>query len=536
MSIPSGTSEACSVSVRSSSAISSSEIISRWSRKSGLVLFVGLLGFAVGCGSNGSSSSGSGPFSNSSLSGSYVCRISGNDTFIDSNNNQQSETYTETLVLTADGAGRIKGTEDFNSSLPSLGFAGGTAFTGTYSIGHDGNGSMTINFSAPSSGQINLSITMVSTTKFYVVEADAFANFSANASGEGVKQASSTFTAAPTGTFVIRAHELLPNSNATLGILSSNGPTVTGTLDLLRSGTLLPQVSLTSAAFSAPDTSGRGTLTYTDNSSSPVTVQYQYYEIDANTFWLMVSDPSFLGTGSGEMQSGGSPGLAGNYAFGSGGDTNSSIGGVRSVGVFTAGSGSITGGKLDSVQDGTSVFFNQDFTGTYTQGTNGRVQVTLVPSGSASVMIPEIFWMVSPSRAFFLIDSNAKVEDGTVDLQQRNTFAATDVSGQYALVMDGFNSNNLLTRIGTLISDGKGNLQLNEEANSFVPGSLPGLINDPGTLPGNYTVDGNGRVAAAISSLSSNLVMYMVSPGQGYILQNDPGTEIAGKMTLQTSP
>jgi hypothetical protein len=123
-----------------------------------------------------------------------------------------------------------------------------------------------------------------------------------------------------------------------------------------------------------------------------------------------------------------------------------------------------------------------------------------------------------------------------VDLQQQNTFATTDVSGQYAMVMDGFNTSNFLTRIGTLISDGKGNLQLNEEANSFVPGNLPGLINDPGTLPGNYTVDANGRVAAAISTLSSNLVMYMVSPGQGYILQNDPGTEISGTVMLQTSP
>jgi len=49
-------------------------------------------------------------------------------------------------------------------------------------------------------------------------------------------------------------------------------------------------------------------------------------------------------------------------------------------------------------------------------------------------------------------------------------------------------------------------------------------------------VDGNGRVAAAVNTVSSNLVMYMVSPGQGYTLQNDPGVEISGKVTLQTSP
>jgi hypothetical protein len=43
-------------------------------------------------------------------------------------------------------------------------------------------------------------------------------------------------------------------------------------------------------------------------------------------------------------------------------------------------------------------------------------------------------------------------------------------------------------------------------------------------------------VSATISSVSSNLVIYMVSPSQAYILQNDPSTEISGTLQLQTSP
>jgi hypothetical protein len=175
-----------------------------------LSVLCGLLAFAVGCGSN-SSSTGSGPFSNASLNGSYVCQLVGNDSFIDSANNLQNESYTETLVILTDGAGHLKGVEDFNSSLPATGFTAGTAFTGTYTIGHDGNGSMTINFSAPSSGQINLSITMANTSNFYAVEADAFSNFSANAAGEGIKQNSGALTTPPTNaSFVIRAHQELP--------------------------------------------------------------------------------------------------------------------------------------------------------------------------------------------------------------------------------------------------------------------------------------------------------------------------------------
>ncbi len=494
---------------------------------------VAALVLALGCGSS-STSSGTGPFSNASLNGSYVCRLSGSDSFIDSNNNLQNESYTETLVFTADGSGKLTGTEDFNSDLPTSGFTAGTAFTGTYSIGRDGNGSMTINFSAPSTGQINLSITMANTSRFYVAEADAFANFSANAAGEGVKQSASAFQV-PTGTFVTRVHQVFPTtvSSATVGVLTSNGTTVTGTVDVLRNDTLLPQLTLTGGSFSVPDSNGRGTLVYTDNASPAVTTHYQYYEIDANTFWLMESDSAGLGTGSAEIQASGTLALSGNYAFGSSGDTDSFIGGVRSVGVFTAAGGAITGGALDSVQDGGSIL-NSSFSGTYTQSANGRVDVNLTPASGPA--IAEVFWMVSPSRAFFLVAATNKVEDGTIDLQQRNTFAATDLKGQYALLMDGYNSSNLLTRIGTLISDGNGNLQLNEEANSFVHGTLPGLINDPATLSGTYTMDANGRATAALTSLSSNLVIYMVSPGQAYILQNDPGVEVSGQTTLQSSP
>jgi hypothetical protein len=499
-----------------------------------LAVLCGLLAFAVGCGSN-SSSTGSGPFSNASLNGSYVCQLVGNDSFIDSANNLQNESYTETLVITTDGAGHLKGVEDFNSSLPAVGFIAATAFTGTYTIGHDGNGSMSINLSAPSSGQINLSITMENTSKFYAVEADAFSNFSANAAGEGIKQNSAALTAAPTSaSFVLRAHQELPSASATVGTLNTSNPlSLTGTIDVLRNGALLPQLTLSSGTLSAPDSNGRGTLVYTDSAPSPVTAHYEYYILDANTFVLMQSDATLLGTGRAEAQASGSLTLSGNYVFGSRGDTSANTGGVRSVGGFTAASGTISAGTLDSVQDGTSIL-SESFTGTYTPGANGRIDASLtLSSGSA---VAEVFWMVSPSRAFFLINDANKVEDGTIDLQQQNSFAASDVKGQYALVMDGYNSSNFLTRAGTLISDGNGNLQLNEEANSFVPGSLPGLINDPPTLPGNYTVGSNGRVAATISSVSSNLVFYLVSPSQAYILQNDPATEISGTIQLQTSP
>ena len=505
-------------------------------RPAALSASLGLLLFVLGC---SSTTSVPGPYSKASLSGTYVLQMSGNDSFLDTSNNEQDESYTETIVLKADGSGHVTGVEDFNSSRS--GFTGGTAFTGTYDVAHDGNGSMTINFSAPSSGQINLSITLASTTKFYAAEADAFVNFSANATGVGVLQNASAIAAAPTGTFVTRVHQVIPRSvsSATVGALTSaNGTTVTGTIDVLRNDTLLPQLTLTAGSFSAPDTNGRGTLTYSD--SANVTTNYEYYIVDGNTFWLMGTDSTILGKGIAEKQASGALSLAGNFAFGSGGDTDTTIGGVRSVGVFTAATGTITGGTLDSVQDNTSTL-NQSFTGNYTQGANGRVTVTLIPTGGTAIMIPEIFWMVSNSRAYFLVNSTTKVEDGTLDLQTQNTFANTDFKSKYgyAMVMDGYLfTSGYLTRLGTLYPNGNGGMVLNEETNllPFPPGALPGVITDPPTLSGTYQVQSDGRVTGAINTLSSNLIAYLVSPGQAYILQNDPSVEISGQLTLQTSP
>lgn len=500
---------------------------SRFHHKLLLGLTLGSLFFALACGSSNSNSFPvTGGFSNASLSGQYAFRLSGTLIQLDTNNNPVVDSYTEAGVFTADGAGHIlNGTEDFNDST---GFAT-SSFTGSYQMSKDGNGTMTLNIGG---GTLNFSFTMVSSSKLYLTEADAFLNFSANAAGEAVQQNTSAFAAPPNGNFVFRVHQTFPTtvSEGTVGLLTSTNGAITGNLDVVRSNSF-SSLTFTSGTLSTPDANGRGTLTYTD--SQNVITNFQYYVIDANTFWFMETDPNTLGMGTAEKQAGGSLTLSGNYAFGSNGDTNANIGGVRTVGVFTAGGGTITDGAFDSVQDGTSVV-NQPFNGTYTEAANGRVDVTFVPTSGSAAQIDEVFWMVNPSRAFFLANDVNKVEEGTIDLQQINTFVTSDLSGQYALVMDGnLQGNTLLTRSGTLIPDGNGNLTLNEEANSL--SSLPGNINDV-VLSGTYTMSGNGRATAAVNTLSSNLVLYMVSSGQAYILQNDSGTEVSGQITLQTSP
>jgi hypothetical protein len=486
-----------------------------------LSLTLASLFFALACGSNGSNNfTIAGGFNDASLNGQYAYRLTGFDT--------TNGSFTEAGTFTADGAGNItNGVDDFNTAS---GFAS-TPFTGSYHMTNDGNGTMTFNIGG---GTANLAFTMVSSSKFYLTERDAFANFSSNAAGEGAKQDTSAFVAPPSGTFIFRVHQTFPTtvSEGTVGALTSINGAITGNLDVVRSDTF-SSLTFTSGNLLVPNSNGRGTMFYTD--SQAVITHFQYYVIDANTFWFMETDANTLGMGTAEKQSGGSLTLAGNYAFGSRGDTDANIGGVRTVGVFTAGNGTISDGAYDSVQDFNSVV-NQPFTGTYTEGSNGRVDATFIPSSGGVAQISEVFWMVSPSRAFFLVNDVTKVEEGTIDMQQITTFANSDLKGQYGLVMDGLlQDGTLLTRIGTLIPDGNGNLDLNEEANSLF--SLPGTINDV-VLSSTYQMSGNGRATTALPGTTGNidLVMYMVSGGRGYVLQNDAGTEISGEFTIQTAP
>jgi len=489
-----------------------------------LIVGVSLLGFAVGCGgSSGPSVPITGNFSNSSLKGSYVYNLYGLNT-----NGQ----YSEAGVFTADGNGNItSGVDDLNQLGTNAGFSPGLPITGRYTIGKDGNGTILFTLtSLPTPNTFQVSITMVSASQLYMTEADTFAN----ASGEANMQATSF--ASPSGTFVFRIHNAGSTASASqVGVASLSSGTVSGTVDEVRAGSFFPNAGL-SGTTTAPDSTGRGTLTLTD--SLNVTSNYIYYEINSTTYELIESDANTLGQGRMEQQSG-SLAFSGNYVFGSKGDTNSPLAllNVRTAGGLTSdGASTITGGSYDSVQNGSQIV-NQPFGGSFTEASNGRVQLTLTPSGSNS--ISEIVWMVNSGRAFFLVNDPAKEEDGTMDQQQSMTFTNGSLTGQYAFGNDGFffqSSFPFLTRVGTFIPDGNGNVKLNETTNSFdlSQGGAVGSV----VVGGTYTVGAPGRatVTLAGSQGNINLVLYMLSPSAAYVIENDSGTEIGGKMAIQVSP
>ena len=487
------------------------------------VLFVvgcGLLLFTAGCGNgNGGLIQSGGTFSAASLNGRYTFQVSGIDLV---------GFFQEAGTFVADGNQNITSGSD---DLMRGGALSTSSISGTYQVFSDGTGFINLN----SSGRaLQLAITMVTPSKVYlVVSAEALASVvSANGYGLALKQDSSAFTAPPSGTFAFRVHTKNPNQgevSARVGAMTITGGGATGAEDVNLSGTVSQQ-DITGGTFGFPDADGRGGAFLIDDTG---TTNYLYYVVDAGHFFLLSTDSGILGAGQADVQSGGpfSPAsLSGSYAFGARGDTGANFNGADVVGRFTAdGLGGITAGAFDSSEDG-NPSNNVAFTGAVNSLSGpGRAAISLSETmGGGSGLI---LWMVSPSRAFFLISSASVVEDGTMDLQQLSSFADSSMHGQFALVMDGFDGSGFaLDRVGTLNWDGNGGLTLNEFVNSG------GITNAPGLLGGSYQTNPNGRITGTLSGISNAVVFYAITPTDAYYLLNDPGVVISGTMSKQVQP
>jgi hypothetical protein len=497
------------------------------------LLFCAACGTGSGSGSTGFGGGGtSGSFTNASLKGNYAYEIVGSDL-------TDGLPFREVGAFVADGSGNVSsGEDDFaegSSVVPNT--VTPTTTGQAYSVSSDGTALLTLSFGNGGGVQLGLSV-VSSPTVYLAVSAIAPLGTVLQANGTGVlvPQTTTAF-AAPTGTFVFRMQDVLASSalGTTQVTPSAKVGTFTATAGVLSAGTedensagVVSQVTLNSGLFNAPDALGRGTGSFTD--SNAVTSTFTYYLVDGNHLHLFSSIPGTIGVGRAVAQTGTS--LSGPYVFGSRGDDSFSLGGVNTVGQFTASNGNITaGGPFDVVQDGGTPVSGTFTGGTYapTAGLAGRYTVNLTPStGSA---IQEIYWVVSPSLAFFITDDPTKVEAGTAASQSGSFASKSAVNGTFAFAMDGFNTTGtgaLYDRVGNLHWDGAGNLGLTEFLN------VSGSVTTSGTLMGTYTLAPTGRAVGNINNLSSNLVFYLASSGQAYILQADPSVEIDGNMgTMQ---
>jgi hypothetical protein len=464
----------------------------------------------AGCGSNnGTIPSLGGGFSTSSLKGQYVITQTGLGAV---QVGTGTAFFSETTVFTADGGGKITVTvDDFDQVGGPYTLSASEA--GIYSVASDGTGSLSF-------GGSNYAITMIDDNHFYIIEQDLFAT----ASGLGEKQDTTAFTAAPSGTFVFKAHNI--GTSSRVGGITITGGAIAGTEDLLTLGLLSSsQAIATTTAMAAPDSNGRGTFTLSDGSS------FNYYVVSAGKFHFMSNSTSgSLEIGQAEAQTGSSFSLAtlatgDSYVFGSSGDTSNPLG-IHSAGVFTSdGNGKITGGEVDYVQDASVNSMLTVSGGSYTLASNGRGQINLTLTGGT--INPQIFWMVDGTRAYFLADGTAAVEDGTFSLQSGAPFTA--LTGPGTFLMDGFDVA-YKDRVG-LFKPTTGGFNWNQAANSFdvILGGSPSATGTNGT----YQVSSNGRVSVTVNNVDNTIVFYLSSPNSGFMVQED--ADIGGVFIQQAS-
>lgn len=483
-----------------------------------LWLALGLLWLtaAVGCGAGSGNTfpPTTGNFSVANLNGQYVYEIHGQ--YLSGN---VVRPYREYGVFTADGAGNITGgTDDFTSA--TTGGVQSNAITGSYQVFSDGTGFISIGPTslATSLGlnQVTFAITMISTasptTKIDLMEYDSFA------SGAGVSelQDPSILTTTPSGAYVFLLHQSVSaqaaQSASQVGAISVSNGTFTGNMDQNLGGTTTSP-SISSGSFNQP-VGGRGTGSFTDSANN--TTSFKYYVVNASKFVLLVSNSGAVGSGNAELQSGTvGNGLSGNYAFGSRGDdvAGGVFDGVATVGQFSAASGAMTGTAQSVIDGGLS---QNQIASCFTAAASGRVTVDNCSGGTS-----QFFWMVNPSRAFFINVNGSATEDGTADLQTSSSFSNSSLSGQFALVMDGSDLSIFpsvtLARVGILQFRSGGDLALTEVANDLNTGPSSGQ-----NFTGSYQISGNGLIQATFGNSSLQFVGYAVSGSKAYMLQVDP--------------
>ena len=416
----------------------------------------------------------------------------------------------------ADGAGNLTNGELDNNGV-GTGASVAQAFTGTYAIGADHRGVMTL-------AGVRLAFAMMANGNAQFIEFDAGGGSGRIGSGTMEKADTTAYnTAKITGDYAFGAAGLdnLNNRAAIAGRFTSNG---TGTLtnpvgDVNAYGTDY-SMSFTAATYTVSDTTtGRGTMNLAFTfGGTPNSLHFVFYIVNAGKLFVMESDTVTTAT---PLLNGAvlhQKGPAGGFSNASLNDNtviyltglSTGCGGVGGGGVPKAVAGLLTA-------DGNGAFtltFDENFcsaprsvtamAGTYSVTSNGRTSITF---GGYSL----VAYLVSLNQMFlFVTDPN--VLFGFGEPQAAGSFTNSAVNGRYA----GFTTDpvefGVVVLSGEFTADGAsptGNITGTEDIGAS-SGPNPGVaFNATYSISSSPT---NGRGTMSVTSGSGgSAVIYMIS-------------------------
>jgi hypothetical protein len=456
------------------------------------------------------------------LKGSYVFEVFGLD--------ENGSPYSIAGQMTADGAGNITGGEDdfvdFFFSLPN------TITGGTYSIGPDRRGAITVN---DNRGEETFSIVAVSASHLLVTEFDSGETSSgtmdtqtAPSSGFSASTLSGGYTFA---LFGIDFSEFPLAWGGVMNIDSPGGISGAGSVsDINDGGTTVSTSQALTGSVRSVDSFGRAEILLTAGSFAGVEVIG--YIADAAHLKLVEIDRVLGATGGTGLGQGTNTGkftsdaaISGNLIFSALG-ISAPFASTAAAGLFTAdGAGNIGSGVLDINAGGVPT--NGNFTGTYSVDTSGTGRGTVTLTGVTGVLSTFAIYLAGSGNPAMLVelDQNS-ITMGTSFQQAAGPFSAASFNGPYAL---NFDKGYLLSEIdatGVVSADGVGSLAGTVDANVTASCDFGCSFNpEPAqALTGTFTASSNGRFTGTLNTAPTgtiNVAFYIVDGTRVLFIETD---------------
>jgi hypothetical protein len=480
-----------------------------------------LVAALVGCGGSSNSTPTTTAPSGGNNAGFSTSSLNGNYVFSDTGVNSSNVNFHVVGYFVADGAGNISsGSQDYFDDSGSQ--TQNESLTGTYSVNADGRGQLNVTGSSSDTAAYRFVMQSPSAASFF--------QFSTSADATGrimLQSAVNGSVLGGTATYVVRldGEDTGKLPYGAVGALTLNSTSISGTVDQNDYGvlsTLLPALG----SDVAPNTNGRGTLTFTIGGGVPH--DFVYYWVSPNHIELVSSDAGFWLHGYADLQT--APASSNGALNGgqvialSGFDAGVLIENAR----FTLdGSGGINSGVEDYNENGTYTG-NFGFTGTYSVSTTGNGRWTAPVGALASNLIG---WQVSPQQSVVLTwnSANSLLETGTMQAQATTVASLTNasISGEYAQNMSGFSlyDSGYVEATSNFLADGAGKLT------GTMDSQIPGYFNTDVAETGIYSTNSNGRAGGTISGVP--MVLYFVDANTMYMISSDNGRIYQGKMVLQ---
>ena len=473
----------------------------------------------------------------SSLQGTYVFETRG----IDANGPFQ---LAGAIVL--DGNGGITSGEQTHSDF--LLSVSDPISGGSYNIGPDGRGTLTLNTSDLNIGQQgieNLSLVFLSSSHALIATLDnPLLNPSSETSSGTLDLQTSTTAPAGGYAFVVNGTDLSLEPMAIGGVLKISSPhtisLVGSVADQDDAGTVFPNATI-SGTVTDPDSFGSLQFNLTTAFAS-TPLRFTGYIVDDQHIKLIESDNNGSGTGFGStagvaIGQGAATGtftqkasFAGTYVFGiQGEDLSTSPASLASVGRFTAdSSGHLKNGYNDELLNGFGVEISDSFTGTYTLDSTGNGRVDSSFNFSISGPGPEfIFYLTGNGNPPLVLDADDAIGSVGIGLAHPQTAAPFSFNGKYGLRFtqsNGQSENDATGQItvngasGTLQGFLDTDLDFSPQPNTPLAGTFAAIPNS-----GRFTGSLDNTFFPSPGSVPHTIAVafYLIDIGHGYFIETD---------------